>query len=379
MVIASCTSICDRNHDNLCEIVNGYAHSDLIPDLCVFVLDRCSFKTETELQSLLTASGIRYVILKAPWSDSVFAAGRPRDYAIDQVVNVLLPDVDVFVFLDGDCIPSKKLFQEHLRVQSKFPEHACMVNGRRVDTSGELDPRQVAGMFDDEYDTVVTGPHQLYTGTMVPCCFGCNVSLNRPAIANARTLNRIVLGDVDRCFASAFDGRWGGEDPFLAASLYRTGAVVINLNMSSHVLHVTHDSAHKTREHVPVLVNSLERLRTRICSGYLTCTRTQVVDTGAVTASKLVSEQARILCNNTCTDDSGKAILHLSPLVFVQDPTHMASVLNLLRDREMQDQVKKFKCYLHELRIPPTTCTDPVREHHQKQAHLVMYRPGNMC
>lgn len=301
MVLVSIT--CMRNQaKNAKRIAEGYIACSVKPDLCVFVMDRSTDQTKHVLETTLSGSDVRYVILDAVWQDTLFAAGRPRDWAVDQVRSYLLPSVNCFVFLDGDCIPSVDLFKEHDRIHSFVYPYPCLVNGTRVDEQVcgtlEQDSRlESKNIFATGIDTVATSAVNLYVDetTMVPACWGCHVSLNTAALDTAREINRIVLGDVNRTFASCFDGRWGGEDPFLAATLFRVNCLIVNANPSrSHVLHTWHDGSHRTNEHARILQGALNRFR-RVLESKQVRFNSTVITNGKLVPSSFASVVFEVL------------------------------------------------------------------------------------
>lgn len=262
-------------------IAEGYVRSSRLPDLSVFVLDRCVDATRNELESVLVESGLRYVLLDSVWTDTDFAAGRPRDFAVSETLKTLLPNADVFVFLDGDCRPSQDLFGEHERAHAAVFPYPCLVNSIRVeeDVDGSLipDPRlSNTHMFRSGADVVIACDEHLYSGVNPPCCIGANISLSRSAIEAALVINT-ELFNSNRVFAPVFDGQWGGEDPFLATTLFRAGALIVGIDpRRSHVLHHWHPTQHRTNDHVRILSRALQEFKSTINSGKLVVDATRI-------------------------------------------------------------------------------------------------------
>lgn len=260
-------------------IAEAYLKSSRLPDLSIFVLDRCHDDTEAILESVLSQSRLNYVLLKSTWEDSVFAAGRPRDFAINYVGSLgYVPDI--FVFLDGDCSPSRDLFKEHETAHSVVFPYPCLVNSARMeeDIDGTMlcDPRlKNPYVLCPGKDVVTASDEHLYVGSsMVPSCIGANLSLNAKALELARSSNRSCLGE-SRVFAHVFDGQWGGEDPYLAATLFRLHALLVNIDpLKSHVIHHYHPTTHRTRNHVRILADALRVFNTSIVSNAVPCPAT---------------------------------------------------------------------------------------------------------
>lgn len=243
-------------------IVEAYNKLRTVPELVLFVLDRCE---NNMLSDYLNTSRLNFIIVHTGFNDNVFAAGRPRDFGV-QYLEKLGITYKHIVFIDGDCLPSSDLFEEHARIHrsvSMFAKYPVLVNSMRIDI--QEDGRQIPDariknncIFSKGKDIVTVFDKHLYVDEkMYPACVGCNISLNAEAIKLARFINSTVLGD-GRIFAHVFDGQWGGEDPYLSATLFRAGALCVNANPSkSWVLHCYHGGNHRNNQHVKYLVQAL--------------------------------------------------------------------------------------------------------------------------
>ena len=271
MKLVSITSM--RNNSKKAKrIAEGYVATSRKPDLAIFVIDRCSDDTKAILEAVLSQSGLNYVLLDVPWSDNIFAAGRPRDYAIDCTLDKLLPEAECFVFLDGDCIPSTHLFAEYDRVFSLTFPYPTLVNSSRIDEAEDgtiIEDVRLASpyIFSPGKDIVTCCDMHLYVlvdNDMIPSCIGANTGLNKQAVILSRKLNEIVIGssNAKRTFLNVFDGQWGGEDPYLATTLFRAGSLLVNMDPDkSHVIHTWHTSEHRTQAHVANLTKALHSFR----------------------------------------------------------------------------------------------------------------------
>lgn len=255
------TSIC--NTAFIPRLVEAYKSLKTLPDFVLFVLDRCD--DNNAIETSLQGTSLNFRVVKTDFNDDVFAAGRPRDFGISYLEAQGI-DYKHIVFLDGDCMPSTNLFGEHARIHRSvdmFVKYPVLVNSMRIDILE--DGRQVPDariqnkcVFQKDKDIITVFDKHLYVDDkMYPACVGCNVSLNKHAIQLARFINKNMLG-VERVFAHVFDGQWGGEDPYLSATLFRAGALCVNANPStSWVLHCYHSSSHRNNNHVKHLIQAL--------------------------------------------------------------------------------------------------------------------------
>lgn len=348
MFLASITSM--RNQEkNIYRIISGYLASSRKPDVCVFVLDRCTDSTG-DLIASLAEGRLNYKLLTAPWCDDMFAAGRPRDFAIDYVRSTY-PQTDCFVFLDGDCIPSIDLFQEHERAHETIHPYPCLVNGIRLDETQDfktLPDKRSERLFVPGKNTVTISPYNLYTdaSTMIPGCWGCNMSLNSTAVDIARVVNTALFNQQSRTFAPCFDGRWGGEDPFIAAVLFRMSTVIANLDpVKSHITHIYHDGSHRTADHARVLQNALKKFKSSIINKSLVCEH-DTVDTKYTPTALSLTAYSCVLRHITKAAYYDSTLLALSRVLCVTERDNVDVLVNL---RKVSDETTAVKDYVFEL------------------------------
>lgn len=253
------------------------------PDLVLFVLDRCD--DNLQIDQRLEDSTLNYCVIKTDFNDNVFAAGRPRDFGIRFLERQGI-DYQHIVFLDGDCLPSPMLFQEHRRIHEKthmFVKYPVLVNAMRInineDGSQTPDPRiHNKNIFKSGIDVVTVYDKHLYVDdNMYPACVGCNVSLNKHAIALARKINTIITGSA-RVFAHVFDGQWGGEDPYLSATLFRAGALCVNAHPdTAYVKHCWHVGTHRNNNHVRYLIQALSKFNNYSMASRIVLPSTKII------------------------------------------------------------------------------------------------------
>jgi len=150
--------------------------------------------------------------------DDNFLAGHVRNKSIEMATN---EGHEIFIFIDGDCIPETDLVKDHKKLNSLGIPNLS-VGRRRDEKHNWKDQREIdnvvkgAKLFSSGNGYVVQSVQLLITSTIV---WTCNVSINIDAINLVKKLNRIYY-ERDEVFNSEFSGTWGGEDGFLGFQCY---------------------------------------------------------------------------------------------------------------------------------------------------------------
>jgi len=169
----------------------------------------------------------------------LFLTGDRRNQAIDIAIQ---DGCEIFVFIDGDCIPEKDLIKAHNRVNSRGKSNLSVGRRREEkhnwDDQRETEPKLKAlRLFSKANEIVIHNPELLYTATIV---WSCNVSLNISAVKLLKNLNKIYYGKSE-VFNSEFLGAWGGEDCFLGIQAYMCRIFITMINDEfSGVRHIEH-------------------------------------------------------------------------------------------------------------------------------------------
>jgi glycosyltransferase involved in cell wall biosynthesis len=201
----SIVTLVHNQSKNLPEVLLAYSSQSLQPTSYIFVLDRCTDDSE---EIIIEFSKTNNVIIIKNNNGLDFQAGYCRDLGLDSV------DSDV-LFLDGDCVPSKNLFEEiSNELLSNEPTIAIAkrINMISDGTGSSPDTRESTpwfiGLIINENKTIIKNK-ELARARMITwsCCLG----LNKLAIAEIKKVNIDIFGE-NRLFPSLFDGRWGGED-----------------------------------------------------------------------------------------------------------------------------------------------------------------------
>lgn len=146
-----------------------------------------------------------------------FFAGYARNIGVRAAIE---DGCDLFVFIDGDCIPQRKLIESHVvNCSNKLP---VLSVGRRLESQYRwLDQREVdsnlvhLNLFPPS-GTLINNVELIRKCLVV---WSCNIALNRSAINRILKFNQIYYKKSE-LFSSEFDGEWGGEDSFLGVQAW---------------------------------------------------------------------------------------------------------------------------------------------------------------
>lgn len=254
---------------NIPRIMYGFASQTRLPDSMVFVTDKCSDDSFNMLQTYsvnLRARGIKVTIAKTDPKKG-FGAGMTRDTGLLVAEDIYGPDI--VIFTDGDCIPSQGLVEAHIKAHESLSGPAVICGARtdiEEDGSFSLDPRlrndyNKEKVFASSTTRYVVNPDVIVSSW---ACWSCNMSLNVEGIERCREINQEMVPGSHRVFSPVFDGRWGGEDGFVAMSLFYSDAHVLMLEPAADVTHIWHPRSHTNIEHLFVLKAKLVELR-KLC------------------------------------------------------------------------------------------------------------------
>lgn len=158
--------------------------------------------------------------LECPGADAIldnkegegFLAGKCRDIGVDYA---LLLGATGVIFVDEDCIPQDELVKSHMEYL-KYDIPAISLGRRLEEKFHWHDPREFgeAGSLNlfSSRGTIVQNL------TLIANCLAtwtCNMGMNVRAIRIIRDAMKRMCR-TERIFHPAFDGKWGGEDAFLA-------------------------------------------------------------------------------------------------------------------------------------------------------------------
>jgi len=192
-----------------------------------------------ELYSLLEFNDIPMVYR---WNPNPFLAGARRNKALDIAIK---DGCDIFIFIDGDCIPDKKFVESHLSVLANS-ENPVATSGRRLERKiSEAkwnDQRDISGqlllytIFDEDRSLRVQSPYLYTTSTVL---WSCNFGINLKAVNETKALNEKYFG-MSELFSTLLAGRWGGEDGELGVALLQSLGIPLHM-VPGAVHHIEHE------------------------------------------------------------------------------------------------------------------------------------------
>ena len=207
-------------------IVRGILGQSVKPDRVLVVMDRPGLLERTATRKaygeipgceFLVVSSLPDRIARPPMMEGVvpFCAGHCRNLALE-----MLYDIDMAVFIDGDCIPMSGMLESHVAAY----EDGCITVGRRTEIKWNSDDqRQCSGehpipIFGKTPNYVTSERYIADSGVVWTCNFGITAG----AVKAIQKLNGELYG-VSTVFHPDFTGRWGGEDGFLGIECFYGG------------------------------------------------------------------------------------------------------------------------------------------------------------
>ena len=252
---------------NARQIAQGIAKQSKTPDNIYLMLDRPS---SSEIEEITDAfkdlDGVRILlnttIPKLREGSDVadpFLAGFCRDIAVKQAWR---DGHDIFIFIDGDCIPQSKLVECHVKVlDSKYP---VISQGRRREKQYQWKDRREVDAGVVQYGIFRTPGYLLSSPDLLRSAqftWSCNLGINRNAIALVMKLNNEYYQRVE-LFNSDFNGAWGGEDSFLGIQAYVTRCFITAINdIESGIMHIDHPRKDNPMKHQDFFIKQVEILK----------------------------------------------------------------------------------------------------------------------
>lgn len=226
----------------------------ILPDIVYVLMDRPSISDYNYVQEKCSEPTLKTVYKVLKLSDIPEFVGRPNHlpeqdlfltgYRRNQGIDMAIADgCDVFVFIDGDCIPQVDLIKAHLEANSKGVPNIS-VGRRREEKHNWKDQREVdikvkaIGLFARTNHRVITEKYLLHSSTII---WTCNCSMNLQAVNRIKKLNARYY-DRNEVFSSEFLGTWGGEDGFLGIEAVAANVFITMINDDkSGIRHIDHE------------------------------------------------------------------------------------------------------------------------------------------
>lgn len=226
---------------NIKRIVEGYENQTILPDLLLFVLDRCEDNSLEIISEIRTFLNLKWIVKE---TGENFSAGLTRDFGVNYVLENY-PEYEMILFTDGDCVPTEKVIEKHLENLRQSDRSVVSCGMRKMeDVSGNLlederlDPSWINGFsFTDKNGRVLLGNRFTLLDIFT---YSCNFAFNKNAIELCREVNE-KLSNEKRVFNNLFDGKWGGEDNLISHILFRTGNWILMCDKESWVEHIYHE------------------------------------------------------------------------------------------------------------------------------------------
>ncbi len=258
-------------------VIKGMETQTLLPTLIYFLVDRGSKSALSQIKETINKSTLASIskiveVNQVPVymgnpptnGESPFLAGHVRNVGIDKAIE---DECDIFIFIDGDCIPQKSLVQTHvLKLNLGLP--ALTIGRRRESIYRWQDKREVdtslynLKLFRDG-GVIINNPQLLEKSLIV---WTCNIGINLKAVKLLKEFNNIYYKRKE-VFSSEFLGKWGGEDGFLGIQAYYCRIFITTLGqLSSGVEHIDHPRPSNVYNdsHMNFFKDHCDRLRKKI-------------------------------------------------------------------------------------------------------------------
>lgn len=255
-------------------LITGISRQSVMPDMVYVVIDRpvsdpgC-VDSITKINSDYPAINIQILVCNPPNTTPrtdrpEFFAGLARNIGLNQAIH---DGYDTFIFIDGDCVPQRKLVESHQAV-CKAPMPILSVGRRREASYRWCDKREVdsslahLNLF-DEKGTLINSPELIKQCLII---WSCNIALNKLAVDRLIKFNEVYYNRKE-LFSSDFNGEWGGEDSFLGIEAWYCRIFITTIGTkSSGVEHIDHPrpSTTHTINHKKYFDEQVERLRKKV-------------------------------------------------------------------------------------------------------------------
>lgn len=266
---------------NWASILKGIESQTKIPDRVYVLLDRPELDEIKDLEDYLSVINVQspivnniYVsrVLDRPSyignpgnpEDPLFLTGHIRNIGVELAME---DGCEIFIFIDGDCIPQKTLVESHCKkCELKVP--VLSVGRRRESIYNWSDKREVDSSLMHlnlfrEKGVIINNDALLHQSLIV---WSCNIAMNYKAINMLFKFNELYYKRKE-VFSSEFLGKWGGEDAFLGIQCNYCRVFITTIGeKSSGVEHIDHPRPKSTHniEHMYFFKEKCEKLRKKV-------------------------------------------------------------------------------------------------------------------
>lgn len=192
--------------------ISGQTFSDFE---LIFVDDGSLDGTERKVNSLCRNASFKWLYLKRP--DMGFTLNTCRNYGLN------VSRAEYVLFLDGDMVPSEKLFERHFYNLQK---------GAHFSVGSRIRSPHLGLSSDERYDIFM---HKLWKDKPYLYAFGCNLAVDK-----------VFLEKNNILFDESYNGKYGMDDIDFAYRCYKAGAVfTYDVHASAVHIHDDHPSMNK--------------------------------------------------------------------------------------------------------------------------------------
>lgn len=262
-------------------ILKGIETQTLLPDMVYLILDRPeddeikdleyyikNINNNSELSNRIKITTVKelpkYIGNIGTKEDSLFLTGHMRNIGIQLAISDLC---ELFIFIDGDCIPQKTLIESHHK-KCYYNIPVLSVGRRREAGYNWSDKREVdTGLMHlnlfREKGLIINNETLLQQSLIV---WSCNIAMNIKAINLLLKFNNMYYKRYE-VFSGEFLGKWGGEDSFLGIQCNYCRIFITTIGeKSSGVEHIDHLRPNKIYniEHGIFLKEKCENLRKKV-------------------------------------------------------------------------------------------------------------------
>ena len=251
-------------------ILEGVSKQSILPDITYVMLDRPSddeYNMAIEVANLFDFNISVHRIDNIPTyiprksNNGIFLAGYIRNQGVSLALDA---NCDIFIFIDGDCVPQKDLISSHINKCSKSIP-VMSIGRRRESKYGWKDQRETSPNL-THLNLFNTSGCIINNAELLKNClviWSCNLAVNKHALGLIYKFNNKYYG-ISELFNSIFLGEWGGEDSFLGITAWYCKLFITTIGeMSSGVEHIDHprpDSKY-TINHKAYFDEQLENIR----------------------------------------------------------------------------------------------------------------------
>lgn len=148
---------------------------------------------------------------------NIFLAGMARNVGVESAIR---DKCDIFIFIDGDCIPEDDLVKSHInKCDTQLP--VLSIGRRKEHQYRWMDQREVVSSISHlnlfRPDGIIINSNDFIKQCLV--VWSCNIGMNIVAVNRIKKFNMRYY-ERSELFHSAFLGAWGGEDSFLGVEAW---------------------------------------------------------------------------------------------------------------------------------------------------------------